>query len=95
MSNRIGDKTGITSSLISIAAIFCDTGKQSAALTILGAAGSALKSSGTVLEKIDQILNEETVKKLQEKIKEEDYLKYYEAGERMTLDEAFQLVICN
>ncbi len=66
-----------------------------AALTILGAAESALKSSGTVLEKIDQLLKEETLIKLQEKIKEQEYLKYYEEGKRMKLDEAFQLVISN
>ncbi|MFZ1459329.1 MAG: tetratricopeptide repeat protein [Ignavibacteria bacterium] len=95
LSNRIGDKTGITASLICISAIFCDTGKQSAALTILGAAESALKSSGTVLEKIDQLLKEETLIKLQEKIKEQEYLKYYEEGKRMKLDEACQLAINN
>lgn len=80
---RIGDKYGILVTLICSSAIFCKTGKETLSASVLGTIENAFVSQGIVTEKIDQMLRNQTVLILIEKMGEEEYLKYFEEGKKL------------
>lgn len=84
---KIGDKYGIAISLISIAGLLSENDMRSQAVTILGAAENALGYLGIIPEKNDKDLKEQIIDKLQNKMGEEEYLKYFEEGKKLKLED--------
>ncbi|HMR41948.1 MAG TPA: adenylate/guanylate cyclase domain-containing protein [Ignavibacteria bacterium] len=56
----------------------------------------AIRSMGAELEKDEQIIKDENILKLREKLENEDFLNCWNAGKEMTLEESFSLIVdCN
>jgi len=90
---EIGDKECIAFSLIGFAGILSAADLHSQAVKLLGAADETLRPMSAVLDRMDQMIKEQTEKELHNKISDEEFEKYFEEGKKLTLEEAWQLVV--
>ena len=93
LSREMGDKSDIAESLIGFAGILCESNNLSCSVKLLGAAETALKNIGVVLE-IDKLnLKEKIINDLRGKLSDEEFEKYIEEGKSLSIEEAVRLTV--
>jgi non-specific serine/threonine protein kinase len=87
----IGNKSGIADSMsyLGITAIYQEN--YETAVKLLSASEKIQESIGSVIETNYQKLENETKAKLREQLSEEEFNKYWEEGQKLTLEEAVEL----
>ncbi len=93
MKREIGDKPGIANTLIYLAQLFELNKKHFDAVRLLYAAEHSVKSMGTVFDINAEKEKSELAARLNELLSDEEFAKYREEGEKMTLEEACQLAM--
>ena len=88
LKKEIGDKPGIANTLIYIARLFELNNKHFDAVRLLYAAEFAVKSMGTVFDINAEKEKNELTARLNEMLSDDEFARYREEGERMTLEEA-------
>ena len=91
----IVDKNGIAHSINNLGNAAFGLGDFGKAIKLLSSAEKLLESMGVVLNKNDQKIKDENIAKIREQLSKEEFAKYREEGENLTLDEAYQLAINN
>ncbi|MBK8551580.1 MAG: tetratricopeptide repeat protein [Ignavibacteria bacterium] len=92
---EIGDKSLIYHIIIEFACIFNLINLLPISVKLLGAVELNLKSNSVVLESKEQTRQEHIIKSLREKLSDEEFLKYFEEGKKLTIEEAAQLAVNN
>ena len=90
---ELGNKQDLLYLLISLTAVLCYGENSAHAALISGAVETAVTSSELSLKKRVLDLMENSVKENKGKLKEVDYLKYFEEGKKMTIEEVCQLTV--
>ena len=90
---ELGNKQDLLYSLISLSAVLSHGENSAQAALIAGAVEAAVNSSELILK--NRVLNliENTVRHNKENLSEDDYLKYFEDGKRMKIEEVVQLTV--
>lgn len=92
LSIEMNNKSGILSSLIGVSMMLSSGNHFSKASQILGSVETAINTLNNGLGKIDLTFKKKIIKELQIKLSEKEFLKYFEEGKKMTLDEACQMI---
>ena len=90
---EIGSKPGIADSLNSLGNAAYGIGNFEKAIKLLCVAEVTFKSLGASLEKIEQKIKDKTIAELREQLSDDEFIKYWEEGKMMTLEEAVQLTV--
>jgi len=93
LSREMGDKSDIAESLIGFAGILCENNNLTCSVKLLGAAETALKNIGVVLEIDKQNLKEKIINEVRGKISDEEFEKYIEEGKSLSIEEAVRLTV--
>mgnify|MGYP002079012697 CR=1 FL=1 len=91
--NDIGDKAGITESINKLGIIEFRIGDFVKAIKFLSVSEKFFETYRDVFDKQDKDLKDETIERLRENLSDEYFKKYREEGEKMTLEDACQLVV--
>ncbi|MEO8399381.1 MAG: hypothetical protein ABI550_06140, partial [Ignavibacteriaceae bacterium] len=75
--------------------ILNNSNQASGAAKLIGTADALFKSMGLELQRIEQQQIEQIVKKLHEKLSEEEYSKHFEEGNGLTLEQAIKIALYN
>jgi len=93
LSRELGDKSDIAESLIGFAGILCDDNNLTCSVKLLGAAETALKNIGGVLEIDKQNLKKKIINEVKGKLSDEEFEKYIEEGKSLSIEEAVKLTV--
>ena len=93
LKQEMEDIRGIVFTIIGFSGILCAEGKSSEAIILFGAAENVLISSGIVPELIEQNLMDEINSILHVKLDDEEIMKLFEEGKKMTLKEAGEKIV--
>ena len=93
LNHELGDKWGISVSLIVYSAIQLQKDRLSLASILIGAVDSGLTSIGRVLEKNLKSIKEQIIICLREKLDKDEFIKYFEEGKKLSLDEAMRILV--
>ncbi|MCB0727574.1 MAG: tetratricopeptide repeat protein, partial [Ignavibacteriae bacterium] len=89
---EIGYKIGMADCINNLGNSCCKLGDFEKAIMLLSASEKALESMQAVLDKKEQKIKDDNISKLHEQFSDEEFDKYREAGRKMTLEEAAQLI---
>ncbi|MBK6774067.1 MAG: tetratricopeptide repeat protein [Ignavibacteria bacterium] len=89
----IVDKNGIAHSINNLGNAAFGLGDFGKAIKLLSSAEKLLESMGVVLNKNDQKIKDENIAKIREQLSKEEFAKYRDEGENLTLDEAYKLAV--
>jgi len=92
---EIGYKIGMADSVNYLGNAAYKLGDFEKAIKLLSSAEKELESMEAVLDKKEQEIKDDTIAKLHEQFNVEEFVKYWEEGERMTLEEACKLALSN
>jgi predicted ATPase/class 3 adenylate cyclase len=90
---ELGHKLGIACCILGFAEIASAEKHSNRALLLLGATITILESMGVALWRDELIQFDKTTKRLHEQLTDEEFSKYWEAGKKLTLDEAVELAL--
>ena len=90
--NEIGDKAGITESINKLGIVEFRIGDFVKAIKCLSVSEKFFETYRDIFDEHDVDLKYETINRLREYLGEEDFRKYREEGEKMTMEEACQMV---
>lgn len=93
LKQKMEDTRGIVFTLIGYSGILCIEDRSSEAVILLGTADNVMKSSGSVPEFIEQKLMKEIISSLHDRLDDEEFMKQFEEGRKMTLEGAVQLKV--
>jgi len=91
LSREIGDKIGTIDSLIGFSAVLSSGNSLSLSVNLLGAVDTALKKLGLKLQVKYSKFHEMITNQLHEKLSDEVFSKYFEEGNKLSIEEACQL----
>jgi len=89
-----GESNNIPPTLIGLAGIIADKDKFRSAI-LLGAAEEYLISAKVSLNKIEQKVKMQITDMLHKKLRDEEFLKYFDEGRKLTIEEAADLILKN
>ena len=92
---EIGYKIGMVDSVNYLGNAAYKLGDFKKAVKLLSSAEKELESMEAVLDKKEQEIKDGIIAKLHEQFNVEEFVKYWEEGERMTLEEACKLALSN
>ena len=90
---ELGLKREVAGSLISLAAIIQKSNNYSLSAKLIGTAEMDIDSIGGVLNKNIKELKEKTIAELYDHLSYEEFKKFRDEGKKMTLEEAYQLIV--
>ena len=93
LKKEIGDKPGLANTLIYLARLFELNDNHFNAVRLLYAAEFAVKSMGTVFDINAEKEKNELTARLNELLSDEEFARYREEGEKMTIEQAVALAL--